>query len=437
MTSANRGTGPVVVIGAGLAGLTAARKLADAGVQVTVLEAQDHVGGRARTVTDGLTAGQHGDFGGELVTAHYFEFPKLCDELGVALSEPTHVARTDTLPTETRMEAYLGEGKLLVDGEPLVGDRFAAVDTEVRAALRQSPPQPQELISQWLLRAGLSRDSRHALSGLGRFFQHELSQIEVSSFLLETHVEPARRVVGGTQKLADALAEGLDVRFNAPVSMIRQSDGGVEVELEDGERLTAALTILAVPAYVVPTIGFDPPLPAERVGALLSLQRTTGGKVIGQYAEGDAIRAAFSQNVYTDGPINTAWVGNPYVTEGPAVVAGLVCGASTGIFDSGQDAIAALDAVVKAVVGRPVTRLANLQHDWASDQYARGVIALPNSSAREAFAALFAAPEMRLHFAGDYTDDQMTGTLEGAVRSGLRAAAAIVTAADLAAEMKV
>jgi monoamine oxidase len=427
MTSRN-GSKAVAVIGAGLAGLTAARKLTEAGHGVVALEARHRVGGRAFTVRDGFQHGQHADFGGELVTAHYRELPSLCEEFSVELSKPSHVARADVLPSETRMEAYLAEGKMLIDGEPLVGVRFKTVDLEIRKALEATPPQPQELIVQWFLRAGLSRDARQALTGLGRFFQYDLHQIEASAFLTETHVEPARRVVGGTQRLAEALADGLDIRLAAEVTIVRQTDDGVQLDLATGERFEAAHAVVAVPGYVAPTIAFDPPLSAMRTSAVLSLQRATGGKVVAQYVEGDAIRAAINQNVYTDGPINTVWVGNPYVTEGPAVVAGLVCADGTKIFDEQGRAIRELDAIVDAVVGKQVRRLAHVEHDWASDPYARGVVAIPNYAARESFSAILASPEGRVHFAGDYTDPVFPGTLEGAVCSGLRAAADIASA---------
>jgi monoamine oxidase len=421
MTLTKPGSSSVVVIGAGLAGLTAARRLAAAGVAVTVVEARDHVGGRTHTVRDGLAAGQHCDFGGELVTSHYPALVQLCAELGVELSEPVCIARPDTLPSETRLEGYLAEGRVIVGGELLTGARFKAVDDELRTVLRHSPPAPQESTAQWTRRARLSSDARGVVAGFARLIQFDLFQND-AGFMTETHVEPARRIVGGTQKLANALARELDVRLNSPVRTVRQARGTVEVELESGERLTAPQVVVAVPAFVLPTIGFDPPLPAAQLGALTSLQRSWGGKVIGQYAEGDAVRAVLSSPVFTDGPINTAWVSNPYVKEGPAVVAGFVCGTQRHILESEQEAVAALDAVVQTAVGAPVTRIASLQKNWTTDPFALGVVPMPGYAAREAFAALFATPRRRLHFAGDYSDAEAAGTLEGAVRSGRRAA---------------
>src|SRR4051794_38272119 len=105
MDPAARDPATVVVIGAGLAGLTAALRLQQWGHGVTVLEAADRVGGRASSSTDGWTDGQHADFGGELIDGSYKSLIALCDELGVELSEPVVYARQDA--GATPIERYL------------------------------------------------------------------------------------------------------------------------------------------------------------------------------------------------------------------------------------------------------------------------------------------------------------------------------------------
>ncbi|TDB88730.1 FAD-dependent oxidoreductase [Actinomadura sp. KC216] len=422
MILSNREPVKVLVVGAGLAGLTAARTLAAAGVEVTVYEARDRVGGRTYTVRDGFTGGQHGDLGGELVTADYHALTALCEEAGVALSERVWIEREQTLPGETPLEGYLADGRIIVEGGLLTGARFAAVDDEIRVALRDTSPAPHEVIEQWTRRAGLSALARGALAGIGRMpVQYDPSQID-AHYLVDAHVGAVRRIVGGSQVLADTLARDLDVRLEAPVRAVRQAGGRVEVELENGDRMTAGQVVVAVPPFVLPTVGFDPPLPATHVGALTSLQRAYGGKVIGQYAEGDAVRAALSRGVFADGPLNTAWVSNHYVTEGPAVVSGFICGAQRHVLESDGDAFAALDEVVRIAVGEPVTRIAGRRKNWMEDPFALGMGATLGYTFRRALVAQFATPERRVHFAGDHTDADLPATMEGAVRSGRRAA---------------
>jgi monoamine oxidase len=184
--------------------------------------------------------------------------------------------------------------------------------------------------------------------------------------------------------------------------------------------------VVAVPAFVLPTIGFDPPLPANVSGSLAAMQRAYGGKVIAQYAEGDVVRAALSHGVFTDGPLNTAWVSNHYVTVGPAVVSGFICGADRHLLENDATAFAALDEVVGIAVGAPVTRLTGRRKNWTEDPHALGMGATTTHSTRHQVVAQLATPERRVHFAGDQTDVEMAGSMEGAVRSGLRVAEEVV-----------
>lgn len=420
----------VVVIGAGLSGLTASRRLSRAGEEVTVLEARDRVGGRTYSPREGFADGQHCDLGGELVNTDYHALIGLCAEVGVALSEPVAIERADTGPLDTPLDGYLAEGRIIVDGELLTGNRFAEVADELRTALRTTPPAAHEVIAQWSRRCGLSAAARGALVGIGRMpVQYDASQTDCH-YLVEAHVGTIRRIVGGSQRLCDAMARDLDIRLGAPVRTVRQGGSRVRVELESGEHLSADRAVVAVPPFVVPTIGFDPPLPANHVAVLNSIQRAMGGKVIGQYAEGDAVRAALSRAVFTDGPLNTAWVSNHYETEGPAVVSGFICGADRHLLECDETALALLDDVVSTAVGGPVTRIASHRKNWTEDPYALGMGATLGFSTRAAMVAQVATPERRVHFAGDYTDVALNGTMEGAVRSGLRAADEVLRAPE-------
>ena len=418
----------VVVVGAGLAGLTAARRLVAAGSRVTVLEARDRLGGRTCTVRDGFADGQHGDLGGELVTADYRALIALCAEVGVDLSGEISIEREDTRPGETPLEGYLADGRIIVGGELLTGARFAAVDDEIRVALRDAPPARHEVIEQWVRRAGLSSLARRAMAGICRMpVQYDPNQTD-THYLVAAHTGRIRRIVGGSQRLAEAVARGLDVRLEAKVVCVRQRGRQVHVELESGEQVTADRVVVALPAFVVPTIGFDPPLPAATIGGLTSLQRAWGGKVIAQYAEGDAVRSALGRAVFTDGPVNTAWVSNHYVTSGPAVVSGFICGADRATIEDDATALAALDEVVGIAVGAPVTRLAGQRWSWTSDPFALGMGATLPHTTRAPLVAQLATPVRRIHFAGDHTDVALGGTMDGAVRSGQRVADEILRA---------
>lgn len=415
-----------VIVGAGLAGLTAAHMLADSDREVIVLEARDRVGGRTFSPSDGFEGGQHCDLGGELISTDYTALTRLCGELQVALSDPIWIERPDTAPGETPLEGYLAPGRVIVAGEVLVGERFESVDREIRAALRNTPPTGHETFEQWLRRARLSPLARGAVIAVGRMaVQYDPSQID-THYLTQAHVGDTRRIVGGSQRLPEALAKGIDVRLEAPVRAIRQNGGRVQIELENGDRLTADECIVAVPPFVVPTIGFQPPLPSAQLAAVTSLQRCRGGKVVGQYAEGDAVRRALSHSVFSDGPVNAAWVSNHYVTQGPAMVTGFITGTDRPLLEDEAAAFAELDDLVALAAGQPVTRIGGTTKNWSADPYALGLGAMLPWEGRGAIVASMATPERRVYFAGDYTDVTIGGTMEGAVRSGMRVAAEIL-----------
>jgi monoamine oxidase len=196
----------------------------------------------------------------------------------------------------------------------------------------------------------------------------------------------------------------------------------VEVTTETGDALRVDRAIVAVPPFVLPTIGFDPPLSEAKLAAVSSLQRAFGGKITAQYAEGDLIRGALTRGCFSDGPVNTAWVSNPYVKTGPAVVSGFVCGTQRAALESDEAALAALDSLVETAVGEQVTRIAHVRKDWTPDRFTLSITVTPGYAQRGDIVALAAVPERRVHFAGDYTDIPLCGTMEGAVRSGQRAA---------------
>jgi monoamine oxidase len=416
----NLDTGPTIVIGAGLAGLTAAWRIAREGQRVIVLEAEDRVGGRAYSALDGWSAGQYTDYGGELIDDAYRAFTTLCEEVGVELGEPIAYA----LPADddvSTVEGYLRVGTFVIDGEVL--DRRACLESaaRIRSAAQAHPAEAHEIVEQWIRRARLGRRE----AGIVRAVARMLCQLDPWDcdvhFVFGRPSAGFRRVVGGTQQLAFRLAEGLDIRLGDPVARVSRT-GRVTAQTESGATYTGSRVICATGPYAMAQIGFDPPLPEAKTSIVQSLLPAMGGKVMAQYAEGDQVRERFREVVYTDGAVNAAWVSLHQVTGGPAIVTAFVSGQARHVLGNEDASLAVLDGLVAQVVGGPVTRLRGEVKNWWADPVAMGVTITPPEAARPALAGTLAAMERRTHMAGDYTEAGMSGTLEAAVRSGLRAA---------------
>jgi monoamine oxidase len=415
-----------LVVGAGLAGLTTASRLQAAGSSVTVLEAGNRVGGRMCSTGEGFADGQVADLGAEIVDASYRAVAQLCAALDVELSSPVSFLRPDAHRGETPLENYLAPGRIVVAGEILGDDAFAAADAEIREAIRQTPPVLREILEQWGRRARLTAPARAVMKAITRM-PTQLDEWEMDGhYAFHAYLGPVRRIVGGSQRLPEALARGLDIRLESLVVTIRQGGGKVSVETATGETFTADRVVVAVPPFVLPSIGFSPPLPDAKIAAIVALRAGRGGKVIAQYRDGDAVRAALTSPCYSDGPINAAWVSNPEVADGPAIVSGFVCGTDRTLLEDEVAAPRALDELVATMVGAPVERMTHAAKDWTGDPLTLGVTVTPAKGQRGAGVAIAALPYLRVHFAGDYTDDPLCGTMEGAARSGERAAAEVL-----------
>jgi monoamine oxidase len=415
----------VAVVGAGLSGLTAASRLSEAGAEVVVYEARDRVGGRAHTITETFQAGQHADLGPELFLAGYRVLSQLCAERGLELSAPVSLDHPGAQPGETLVEAMLESGRLILGGRLIVGEEFEGVHREIRVALEKMPPADHEVLGQWIRRARLSPAAHGAVSGVARMISGgDLNQYD-GHYIFGGSWGEVRRIVGGTQRLAQALAVGLELRLNTPVRGIRQG-GGVFIDTEGSAAERFDHAIVTAPFHVLATIGFDPPLEPARLAALDAFQPSAGGKLVGQYAEGDAVRAALARACFTDADIHALWVSNPYVAKGPAVVSGFVGGSNRGLLENSDAALARLDELVAVAAGTSVTRTAGLVKNWTADRWALAATTSPGVSQVGELIPRVAQPLNRLHFAGDYTDVAFTGGMEGAVRSGVRAATEIL-----------
>lgn len=413
---------PIIVVGAGLAGLTTAYALAKAGVATVVFEAHCEVGGRVRTHTAGFDA----ELGAEFVHPGNRAVTALCGELGVQLSDPTRYDGDTRHIGASALRGLLVPGNVIVDNTRVPGAVLDSMVGEFEAAVVGTPPAPSETVAQWVRRARLSATAQNVVRAAGR----ALTQLDPAradaSALNSTCAGAPQRLIGGARRLPEALADGLDVRLNSPVVAVRQRRGTITVTLDSGDYVSSSQAVIAVAPAVLGTIGFDPPLPAATTVAATSGPRVQGGKVVARYRGGAGIRAALSGGVVTDRAVNRAWIGDPNSTEDSTIVNGLICGTDRAVLERSDLALEALDHVVHALTGHPPIRIGGMVQNWSADPYVLGAGGVSPAPLWGEQVAILAAPERRVHFAGAHTDEEFCDTLEGAVRSGLRAAADVL-----------
>ena len=401
----------IIVVGAGLSGLVSGMRLQEAGHEVVILEARDRVGGRVLTVRDGFADGQYADVGAMILYDGQPNILELCRRFELDL--------TPMVTFGAELPALLFGGKLL-DAET-VGGAFGELGT----AHDQVPPVPFETVAAWSRRARLSATPYAFLEALIQI-QPSIPLRYVDAHTLHLGPEVFCQITGGNDQLPGRIAEGLDVRLGQPVRTIAWSGPGVTVETER-ETLSGDALVVAVPGPLTTELGWDPPLPPEKVGALVSLRYGSGAGVALQYAEKDTIRAAIKTGVFTDRLPNWFLDVSAHQPGQSIVVVSILSGErqprleSDTIFDEA-------DATMAMVTGGSVTRSFGTIVNWTDDPWSRCIARAPIGDQRETLIPAIRAPLGRtVYFAGEHTDGRPgPGGMEGAIKSAYRAAGEIL-----------
>lgn len=436
------------IIGAGFAGLAAAYKLKQMGQSVFVLEARNRVGGRVYTET--LPGGAVVDWGGTFIGAGHDRLYTLAKELGC-----------ETFRSNTK-----GDKLILIDGKvrrysgaiPRINP-LALIDMGVAIKMLNSmaiqipldtpwdAKKAEELDSQTL--GGWINSSSHTLTNTAKkmlrslwteifmsdpnevsllhalFIVHSLKNIEW--IVSEEGGAQQDLLVGGMQGLAEKMAGMLNnaIRLNAPVRHIVQNSKSVEITA-DGIIVKAKRAIIAVPPILAGRIQYDPPLPLLHQQLM---DRSPAGQAIRCYA---VYQEPFWRNDNLTGigadmdEIPQACIDASPKEGKPGILTAYIWGPPArhmSTVSQEERRKVFLDGLVKRFGKKAANPMQFAEFDWAAQEWTRGdMFAHYAPGVLTGFGRALREPCGCIHWAGTETATQWAGSMEGAVRSGERAA---------------
>jgi monoamine oxidase len=421
----------VVIIGAGVSGLSAASELRNSGLSILVLDARDHVGGRVWTRHEpGLSAPV--ELGAEFIHGRVPETFELLHEVGKAALDTSGAHWT------------LRDGKLVQNTEDLFGD--------IQNALKRSKilEQADDITFQsWLDRShqyGLSTEAatmaRAFVEGFDAADPDRVSAQSIAEEWGEGGMldSPQFRPLGGYSSVLSALAGSLErehirLQLQTVVEAVRWKRGSVEIDVT---RFDKAFTIKATTAIVTLPLGvlqagsvrFSPALAAKQralqglvFGPVLKLslrfrkafwEELDGGKYAGAsfFHSADTAFPTFWTSLPLRSPLMTAWIAGPKADQLSKREMPYIIG----------KAMESLSTVFGGKTPDEFGLEAAYLHNWQTDPFARGAYSYIAAGGGDARRILAAPLEDTLFFAGEATDEDEGSTVTGALQSGARAA---------------
>lgn len=440
----------VVIVGAGLAGLAAARDLERDGLEVVVLEARDRVGGRtcSRPASDGTIL----DLGGQWIGPTQDRLAALAAEVG-ATTFPTY--------NEGKNIEYYHDERFVYEGAIPMGDPIAMMESieallelnlmasEVPLEAPWTAPKAAEwdgqTVETWMQAHIESEHARHLLAlGVESVFSIEPRDLSLLHFLFYVRSggnlnqllsvadgAQERRFHQGSQYISERVAAQLGERvvLNAPVHTIIHDEQGVRVE-SDALVVSAKRAIIAIPPTLAGRLRYRPALPAYRDQFTQRVPMGTVIKVQCLYERPFWRDEGYSGQVTSDqGAVRLTFDNSPD-SGTPGVLMGFIEGDEGRVW--GRKTLEERRAEVLACFARyfgeqAAHPLEYAEQNWADEEYSRGCYAgFLAPGVWSSYGEALREPVGPLHWAGTETATVWNGYMDGAIRSGERAAAEVL-----------
>jgi monoamine oxidase len=436
----------VIVVGAGLAGLAAARRLEAAGANVIVLEARERVGGRTEGM---LVDGTSLELGGQWIGQGHTRMTALVKELGLSTFRTWNdkgKLLLDLLGKQTRMGsskralprvspfalADIGQGLLRFErlarrvdvqapwltpnAEVLDGQTW---ETWIRRNLRTRAGRAYFHIACEAVWAAEARD----LSLLHALF-YTRSNADLETLLAVDRGAQRDRVVGGAVRVSEAMAASLGstMRLAVVVRRIEQQGRKVRVITRAGTVREADHVVVTLPPTLAGRLEYAPALPSWRDQLT---QRMPAGSVIKCFAiydepfwRADGLNGQAASDV---GPVKVTFDNSP-PSGTPGVLMGFLEGAearAAARLPEEQRRKQVLDCFVRYFGPRAATPVRYVERDWMAEEFTRGCYGAHfTTGVWTSYGHAWREPVGRIHWAGAECSPEWNGYMEGAVRSG-------------------
>lgn len=419
-----------IVIGGGLSGLTAAYELQNKGWQVTLLEAKSSLGGRSG-----------------MATSEWIGNDKVQPVLNKYVS--TFKLSTTPAPEFVRTPGYLIDGEYfsaadLATKQPATAEALKRFDKTVDDLARSidDPQNPaanntlyaldQMNVSSWLDKQNLPATARQLINQQIRTRYDEPSRLSLLYFAQQGRVYRgvsdrdlrASRLVGGSPVLAQALVKQLKtIKTSSPVSSIIQDKDGVTVKV-DSVAYKADYVVLAVPLRALNKIQMTPALDAQHMAAIKGTNYGWRDQIMLKFKTPVwEPKARMSGEIFSNTGLGMLWI-EPALKGGANVVINL-SGDNARVMQAFGDKQMVDQVLIRLHAFYPQARGSFTGYEirrYSTDPSTGGAYLAFGPGQISKFWRLWERPVQRVAFAGEHTDTLYPGTLEGALRTGQRAA---------------